>query len=457
MHEPRGGERLAAEARDEARVLRQVLGQQLHGHVALQPRVERELHRGHAADPEPAFQAIAVCEEGVGGHPSPGGTPPEPGGSSVGPSSPPVPGSTVGSGVTVGFSVGLGVGVSRRRLGRGRRLGRRLRRRRRGRRLRLGLALLSRSASSRCATQSRRFALQRLVGLARQRADLLLGVARRALRGVALAGRGRGARVGDERGDLVGLVLGDERVVLRAATGEHERAQPGREQRGAGSHRPSRLVAPLPESRSLAVLEALGERVGQPRGPDRGLGAGEVVVRPAPLGRPRLRVEHHPRGPRVAVARLARRAGVEQPLARAQVEQVARAPRGPRGRLAGGAVEGERDVRVADQRDRAAPPCRRRRGTARRSGPTARTPRSGRAARRGRARRPPPRPTGRGRAGTRASRAGSRPWSTARRAPRRARSPPARARRRPRGRGSRRGTIAQLASASATHASGSAP
>ena len=58
---------------------RQVLGQQLDGHVALQPRVERELHGGHAADAEPAFEAVAVCEERVGGHPSSGGTPPVPG------------------------------------------------------------------------------------------------------------------------------------------------------------------------------------------------------------------------------------------------------------------------------------------------------------------------------------------------------------------------------------------
>ena len=37
VHEPRGGERLAAEARHELRVLGEVLGQQLHRDVALQP------------------------------------------------------------------------------------------------------------------------------------------------------------------------------------------------------------------------------------------------------------------------------------------------------------------------------------------------------------------------------------------------------------------------------------
>ena len=57
----------------------------------------------------------------------------------------------------------------------------------------------------------------------------------------------------------------------------------------------------------------------------------------------------------------------------------------PDGRLALGPVEGQRDVRVADQRDAVAA-LRRRPGTARRSGRTARTPRSGRAGRRGRGR-----------------------------------------------------------------------
>ena len=56
VHEPRGGERLAAEARDEARVLGQVLGEQLDRHVALQPRIERELDRRHAAHAEAALE-----------------------------------------------------------------------------------------------------------------------------------------------------------------------------------------------------------------------------------------------------------------------------------------------------------------------------------------------------------------------------------------------------------------
>ena len=63
VHEPRGGERLAPEARDEARVLGEVLGEQLDRDVALQPRVERELDGRHAADAEAALEPVAVGEE----------------------------------------------------------------------------------------------------------------------------------------------------------------------------------------------------------------------------------------------------------------------------------------------------------------------------------------------------------------------------------------------------------
>ena len=50
VHEPRGGERLAAEARDELRVVGEVLGEQLDRDVALQAAVEREHDGRHAAD-----------------------------------------------------------------------------------------------------------------------------------------------------------------------------------------------------------------------------------------------------------------------------------------------------------------------------------------------------------------------------------------------------------------------
>ena len=106
VHEPGGGERLAAEARDEARVLRQVLGEQLDRDVALQPRVERELDGGHAADAEAALEPVAVGEELLGGH------------------------QAVLVAGAAGRSVGVGRGLGRRLGGRlGRRLGGRLRRR----------------------------------------------------------------------------------------------------------------------------------------------------------------------------------------------------------------------------------------------------------------------------------------------------------------------------------------
>ena len=68
VHEPRRGQRLAAEARDERRVLGQVLGQQLDGDVALQARVEGELDGRHAADAQAALELVAVGEELLGGH-----------------------------------------------------------------------------------------------------------------------------------------------------------------------------------------------------------------------------------------------------------------------------------------------------------------------------------------------------------------------------------------------------
>jgi hypothetical protein len=54
---PRGGERLAAEARDELRVLGEVLGEQLDRDLALEPAVERELDGRHAAEARGARRA----------------------------------------------------------------------------------------------------------------------------------------------------------------------------------------------------------------------------------------------------------------------------------------------------------------------------------------------------------------------------------------------------------------
>ena len=58
MDEPRRGERLAAEARHEGRVVGQVLGQQLDRHVALEALVEGELDGGHATDAEAALDPV---------------------------------------------------------------------------------------------------------------------------------------------------------------------------------------------------------------------------------------------------------------------------------------------------------------------------------------------------------------------------------------------------------------
>src|SRR5438270_918596 len=68
MNEPRGGQRLAAKARDERRVVGEVLGQQLDRHVALQPPVEREVHGRHASDAEPSFELVAPSDGGGVGH-----------------------------------------------------------------------------------------------------------------------------------------------------------------------------------------------------------------------------------------------------------------------------------------------------------------------------------------------------------------------------------------------------
>ena len=59
MDQPRGGQRLAAEARDEGRIVGEVLGQQLQRDVALETLVEGEHDRGHPADAEAALDPVA--------------------------------------------------------------------------------------------------------------------------------------------------------------------------------------------------------------------------------------------------------------------------------------------------------------------------------------------------------------------------------------------------------------
>ena len=73
MHQPGGGQGLAAEARDEGRVVGQVLGQQLQGDIALQPLVEGQVDGGHAADAQPALDPVAAGDHVIGHRSSSGG------------------------------------------------------------------------------------------------------------------------------------------------------------------------------------------------------------------------------------------------------------------------------------------------------------------------------------------------------------------------------------------------
>ena len=59
VHEARRRLRLALEARDERRVVGEVLGEQLDRDLALQAQVEREVHGRHAAEAEPALEPVA--------------------------------------------------------------------------------------------------------------------------------------------------------------------------------------------------------------------------------------------------------------------------------------------------------------------------------------------------------------------------------------------------------------
>ena len=59
VYQTRGGLGLALEARDERRILGEVLGQQLDRHTPFQAHIEREVHRRHPPEPEPALQTVA--------------------------------------------------------------------------------------------------------------------------------------------------------------------------------------------------------------------------------------------------------------------------------------------------------------------------------------------------------------------------------------------------------------
>ena len=60
VHQLRGGQRLAPEARDEPVVLGEVLGQQLHGDLALEHAVERPVDGRHPAGAEALVEPVAA-------------------------------------------------------------------------------------------------------------------------------------------------------------------------------------------------------------------------------------------------------------------------------------------------------------------------------------------------------------------------------------------------------------
>ena len=401
VHEPRGGQRLAAEARHEARVLGQVLGEQLDRDVALQAGVERELDGRHAADAEAVVEPVAVGEElrrslalrctdtaAAGRFHRRRSGPGSRWASGVGVS--------VGSGVGVSVGVGVGVGGGRLRRRGGRRRG-----------LLLGLAVAVEPALDVVEPRGE-VVLERLARAPRQLAHLLV------------RGHDRGASPSPgprrrRRSSISSIVdvsalarvweMSSGSSLPQPARGMTASNSPSRS--GRRGMRRLRLAARdagnAAYNPSLTVLEALGERVGQVRRPDRGLGARDVVLRAAVGRRPAAGVEQQPRGARVAVARLADRARVDQPLGPSRGR--ARSPSLRRGRpWPARPPGGRRRARRASGRS-ARRGSRWRRSTARRSGRRARTPRSGRAGRRGRARRPRRCPRARARAGTRASRA----------------------------------------------------
>ena len=81
MDELRDGERLAAEAGDEALVVREVLGEDLHGDRALQDRVRGAEDARHAARSEAVLDPVAIGDQLALGaaraHSPPGPIPPD--------------------------------------------------------------------------------------------------------------------------------------------------------------------------------------------------------------------------------------------------------------------------------------------------------------------------------------------------------------------------------------------
>ena len=290
------------------------------------------------------------------------------------------------------------VAVGGRRGRRRRRLGRRLASasrssRRRRRRRRLGLAVAVDPALDLVEPVVRCSCLSCRLDLARQLVDLRLGARRSRLRASLRSSVVAGGRdLVDRRPERArALVCGDQLGVRLSAAGQHdgERSQRDEEQRAA---RPIDQSQKLARS-SLPVLQSLGERVGQAGRADRGLRARDVVLRAAVGARSGASVSSSSQAARGSPSRgWPVEPGLISHSPRREVELGALARASvPGRRLALRAVEGQRDVRVADERDAEVGRVEAQLGGQRRRG---RTPRSGRAGRRGRARAPSAAPCG---------------------------------------------------------------
>ncbi len=301
-----------------------MLGEQLHGDVALQPRVEREVDGGHAADPEAPLELVPPGD--------PRHTPSPVAASCVVlsrckrvESSPltacprrrrPFPREVAGGVVPGGVGV-VSVGAwascpsaswARLRVGR----------------CRLGVGLVS--VGLRLGLRRGRVCeLHAVVAVACTRSAPWRRSATRCSSVDSAAGfdgllhRRSVPRARSRRGPRA-PGRGDRAEVVRARRGRPPLTPLRAGGRGAArsASRKGRASIEWGSERLLAVLEALGEGFGQPRGADRGRGAGDVVFR-APASGPRVGVEQQPGGTGIPVARLADAPGVQQPLALGEV------------------------------------------------------------------------------------------------------------------------------------------
>ena len=373
-----GGLRLALETRDERRILGEVLGEQLDGHLALQAQIEGEVDGGHPAETESALQAVApgdlyrrsfaaflslpaagapdpacvaVFIAGAGAAARSAG---RAGGAFVPRSGVPPPGvvaavvvvDVVGVVVVAVWVVVVGVvwvlvvvfGVLVVVVARGERLRR--------------TAPSARRAGWRCPGEC---CCAARVDRRGQGGEVLFGFGERRFGGGAVRLRRSAAACATASKSLCSgpaLAAGisplpelPQATSSAAATPSSPARQQQRSARDGAAGGAGR------DSRSLTVLQALGERVGEARGADRRGGAGDVVVGAVEGGSHSVEVEQQPGGARVAVARLPDAAGVQQPFAarrgpavcpRVAVRRWRARPRGARRRA---------HVGVADQAD----------------------------------------------------------------------------------------------------------